>query len=287
MIELLKALLFGIVEGITEWLPVSSTGHLIILESFLPLHVSDEFYTFFEVVIQFGAILAVVLLFWKKIWPFGKKNNKAPLTQNGVGAYVKMDIMILWFHILVSCVPAAVIGILLDDWIDEHLYHPITVAVMLITVGIVFIIVETVHSGKHDKIAAVKDITYSTALLIGIFQVIAAVLPGTSRSGATIVGALLIGVSRSVAAEYTFYLAIPVMFGASLLKGYKYLGSGAMMSQTEIGVLFIGFVVSFIVSIFVINFLLSYIKKHDFKVFGYYRIIIGIVVLSFALAGVI
>lgn len=287
MIELLKALLFGIVEGITEWLPVSSTGHLIILESFLPLRVSDEFYTFFEVVIQFGAILAVVLLFWKKIWPFGKKNNKAPLTQNGVGAYVKMDIMILWFHILVSCVPAAVIGILLDDWIDEHLYHPITVAVMLITVGIVFIIVETVHSGKHDKIAAVKDITYSTALLIGIFQVIAAVLPGTSRSGATIVGALLIGVSRSVAAEYTFYLAIPVMFGASLLKGYKYLGSGAMMSQTEIGVLFIGFVVSFIVSIFVINFLLSYIKKHDFKVFGYYRIIIGIVVLSFALAGVI
>ncbi len=287
MIELLKALLFGIVEGITEWLPVSSTGHLIILESFLPLRVSDEFYTFFEVVIQFGAILAVVLLFWKKIWPFGKKNNKAPLTQNGVGAYVKMDIMILWFHILVSCVPAAVIGILLDDWIDEHLYHPITVAVMLITVGIVFIIVETVHSGKHDKIAAVKDITYSTALLIGIFQVIAAVLPGTSRSGATIVGALLIGVSRSVAAEYTFYLAIPVMFGASLLKGYKYLGSGAMMSQTEIGVLIIGFVVSFIVSIFVINFLLSYIKKHDFKVFGYYRIIIGIVVLSFALAGVI
>ncbi len=286
MLEIIKSIVFGIVEGITEWLPVSSTGHLILLQEILPLKVSAEFYTFFEVVIQFGAILAVVLLFWNRIWPFGKADNKAPLSSSGVGAWIKKDVFSLWFHILVSCVPAAVIGILFDDWIDAHLYNPVTVAIMLILVGLVFIIVETLHSGKNDKIRRVSEITYTTALLIGLFQVIAAILPGTSRSGATIIGALIIGVSRSVAAEYTFYLAIPVMFGASLLKGVKYIASGEQMTGTEIGVLVAGLLVSFVVSVFVIRFLMSYIKKHDFKIFGWYRIVLGIIVLICFWAGV-
>lgn len=286
MLEILKSIIFGIVEGITEWLPISSTGHLILLQKILPLKVSDEFYTLFEVVIQFGAILAVVLLFWNKIWPFGKSDNKVPLSSSGAGSWIKKDVFVLWFHILVSCVPAAIIGILFDDWIDEHLYTPTTVAVMLIVVGVLFIIVEHFHSGKKDKIVRVSEITYTTAFLIGLFQVIAAVLPGTSRSGATIIGALMIGVSRSVAAEYTFYLAIPVMFGASLLKGVKYIASGAEMTGTETGVLIAGLLVSFLVSVFVIRFLMGYIKKHDFTVFGWYRIVLGFIVLICFFAGV-
>ncbi len=284
MIEILKAILFGVVEGITEWLPISSTGHMILLNEFVKLDVSDEFYSMFEVVIQLGAILAVVLIFWNKIWPFGKKNNKAPLSESGIGAYIKTDIFVLWFHILVSCVPAAVVGILWDDLFEELFYNYTTVAIMLIIFGVAFILIENNRAGKKSKIRHIADITYTTALLIGIFQLIAAIFPGTSRSGATIVGALLIGVSRTVAAEYTFYLAIPVMFGASLLKLLKF---GLSFTGLEIAILLVGMVVAFIVSMFVINFLMGYIRKHDFKVFGWYRIILGALVLICGIAGII
>lgn len=282
LIEVLKAVLFGIIEGITEWLPVSSTGHMILLNELVHLNVSDEFYNMFEVVIQLGAILAVVVLFWSQIWPFGKKNNKEPLSEHGIGAWIKTDIFKLWFHILVSCVPAAIIGILFNDIFEKYFYNYQTVAVMLILFGIAFILVENYYKGKNAKITTLTGIGYDTALLIGLFQLIAAVFPGTSRSGATIVGALLIGVARTVAAEYTFFLAIPVMFGASLLKICKF---GLSFSADEFIILLVGMVIAFVVSLIVIQFLFGYIKKHDFKVFGYYRIILGIVVLACGIAG--
>ena len=277
IIEILKAVLFGIVEGITEWLPISSTGHMILLNEIMPLKVSDEFYSMFEVVIQLGAIMAVVILFWDQIWPFGKKNNNEPLTKKRIGAWIKTDIFKLWFHILVSTVPAAIIGILFDKTFERLFYNYTTVAIMLILFGVAFIIVETRHKGKNAKINTLADIGYDTAILIGVFQVIAAIFPGTSRSGATIVGALLIGVSRTVAAEYTFFLAIPVMFGASLLK----------ISLDEAVILIVGMVVAFVVSLIVIQFLMGYIKKHDFKVFGWYRIILGAIVLICGILGAI
>lgn len=287
MVEFLKAILFGIVEGITEWLPISSTGHMILLNEVLPLTVGDNpeaFYSMFEVVIQLGAILAVVLLFWNQIWPFGKKDNKEPLSKEGWGAWVKKDIFVLWFHILVSCVPAAVIGILFDDVFEALFYNYQTVAIMLILFGVAFIIIERMHKGKSAKITKLTEITYRTAFWIGMFQLIAAVFPGTSRSGATIVGALLLGVSRSVAAEYTFFLAIPVMFGASLLKIVKF---GLHFTAMEAGVLIVAMIVAFVVSVLVIRFLMGYIRKHDFQVFGWYRIVLGVVVLICGLVGVI
>jgi undecaprenyl-diphosphatase len=238
----------------------------------------------FEVVIQFGAILAVVLLFWKQIWPFGKKNNDTPLTKEGVGAWVKWDIFRLWFHILVSCIPAAIVGVLFDEQLEALFYNYQTVAIMLILFGIAFIIVENRNHGKAAKVTSLSDITYSSAFLIGMFQLIAAIFPGTSRSGATIVGALLIGVSRSVAAEYTFFLAIPVMFGASLLKLVKF---GLDFTAGEAAILLSAMVVAFAVSLFVIRFLMDYIRKHDFKVFGWYRIVLGAVVLAAGIAGII
>ncbi len=284
MLEILKAILFGIVEGITEWLPVSSTGHMILLDHLVKLNVSEDFYSMFQVVIQLGAILAVVIIFWKKIWPFGKKDNKAPLSKDGVGAYIKKDIFELWFHILVSCVPAAIVGVLWDDLFEELFYNPTCVALALITFGVAFIVVETKKHGQSAKINAACDITYTTALIIGLFQLIAAIFPGTSRSGATIVGALIIGVARSVAAEYTFYLAIPVMLGASLLKIVKF---GFSFTAMEAVILLVGMVVAFAVSMFVIKFLMDYIRKHDFKVFGWYRIVLGIIVLICGFTGLI
>lgn len=284
LLEILKAVLFGIVEGVTEWLPISSTGHLILLNEVVKLDVSAAFYSMFEVVIQLGAIMAVIVLFWSQIWPFGKKNNPAPLTQKGAGAWIRTDIFKLWFHILVSCVPAAIIGLLLDDWVEEHFYNYRMVAVMLILFGIAFILIENYNKGKEKKITELADIGYDTALLIGIFQVIAAVFPGTSRSGATIVGALLIGVSRTVAAEYTFFLAIPVMLGASILKVRKF---GLDFSVDEIVILIVGVVVAFVVSLLVIRFLMGYIRRHDFKVFGWYRIVLGVIVLVCGLIGVV
>lgn len=285
-IEILKAILFGIVEGITEWLPISSTGHMILLDEFIHLQVSEEFMSMFEVVIQLGAIFAVVLLFWNQIWPFGKKDNKEPLAEKGVLSWVKWDIFKLWFHILVSCVPAAIVGILFDDILEAWFYNYQTVAIMLILFGIAFIIIENKHKGKSAEVNTLEGIDYRLAFWIGMFQLIAAIFPGTSRSGATIVGALLLGVSRTVAAEYTFFLAIPVMFGASLLKGAKFLMESSL-AQGEGMILLVGMVVAFAVSLFVIKFLMGYIKKHDFKVFGWYRIVLGVIVLLCGVVGII
>ncbi len=286
MIEIIKAIIYGIVEGITEWLPISSTGHLILVESLMPFQtveaggtVSEEFFGMFDVVIQLGAILAVVVLFWSQIWPFAlTKKEREKQRGTGIMTYFKKDIWILWFKILVSCVPAAVIGILFDDVFDALFYNPTCVAIALIVFGVAFIIIENWNKERQPKVRKLSQITYQTALMIGVFQVIAAVFPGTSRSGATIVGALLIGVSRTVAAEYTFFLAIPVMFGASLLKVVKF---GFAFTSLELTLLIVGTVVSFIVSLFVLRFLMGYIKKHDFKVFGWYRIALGAVVLLY------
>jgi len=276
--EIIKTIILGIVEGITEWLPISSTGHLILVSEFLNLDKSEDFKEMFDVVIQFGAIMAVVVIFWKKLWPFGKKNNAHPLNKSPFGQMIKKDIFEMWFKVLAACIPAAGAGLFCDDWIDEHFYNPWTVAVALIVFGIAFIVVENWNKGKEPKIKTISELTFTAALIIGGFQLIAAIFPGTSRSGATIVGALLIGISRTVAAEFTFYLAIPVMFGASLLKLVKF---GFDFTGSELAVLLVGCVVSFLVSLFVIKFLMDYIKKHDFKVFGWYRIILGILVLIY------
>ena len=280
LIQILIAALFGLVEGITEWLPISSTGHMILLNEFVSLNVSDEFYSMFEVVIQLGAIMAVVILFWQQIFPFGKKNNVMPLKETGVLSYVKKDIFILWIKILIACIPAAVIGLLFNDQIESLFYNYQTVAVALIVFGIAFIVIETRNSHKTAKVSRLSDIPYSYAFFIGVFQLIAAVFPGTSRSGATIVGALLLGVSRTVSAEFTFFLAIPVMFGASLLKLVQF---GFHFETSEIVILATGMIVAFVVSVIVIKFLMDYIKKHNFKIFGWYRIILGIVVLLYFL----
>ncbi len=280
MIEILKAVLFGIVQGITEWLPISSTGHMILLNEIVKLNVSTEFYNVFDVVIQFGSIVAVIIIFWKKLFPFGKKDNLVPLSDKGIGAWIKKDIFIMWFHILVSCVPAAIVGVLFDEYFEALFYNFWCVAIALIVFGIAFIIVENRNKGKSSTINSIADIGYDTALLIGIFQLVAAIFPGTSRSGATIVGALLIGVSRMAAAEYTFYLAVPVMLGASLLKLVKF---GFSFTPDELVILLTGTIVAFITSIIVIKMLLGYIRKHDFKVFGWYRIVLGIVVLGYGL----
>lgn len=266
--EILKAILFGIVEGITEWLPISSTGHMILLNEFVTLDVSDEFWEMFLVVIQLGAILAVVIMFWDKIFPF--KFKEKPVVQK--------DIFVLWFKILVACIPAAVIGVAFDDVFDALFYNPWCVAIALIVFGIAFIVIENRNKNRTAQITQLNQITYKTALMIGIFQLLAAVFPGTSRSGATIVGALLIGVSRTAAAEFTFFLAIPVMLGASLLKILKF---GFAFTGAEAMILIAGMISAFFVSVVVIRFLMGYIKKHDFKVFGWYRIVLGAAVLLY------
>lgn len=277
MFEILKAIIYGIVEGVTEWLPISSTGHLILVEQLIPFtETSEDFFGVFDVVIQLGAILAVVVLFWKKIWPFAL-TKKERGGQTGIKSFIKMDILTLWFKILVSCVPAAVIGILFDDVFEALFYNPVSIAIALIVFGVAFIIIENRNKGKKAGVTSLEGLTYQMAVWVGVFQVIAAVFPGTSRSGATILGALMIGVSRKIASEYTFFLAIPVMFGASLLKLLKF---GFAFSGMEIACLLVGCAVAFIVSVFILRFLLNYIKKHDFKVFGWYRIVLGIVVLA-------
>lgn len=278
MINILKAVLFVIVEGITEWLPVSSTGHMIILDEFIKLDCTPEFLEMFLVVIQLGAIMAVVILFWNKIFPFQFRDKSKPV--------IEMDKIMLWLKIVVACIPAAVIGILFDDVFEALFYHAIPVAMALIVFGVAFIIVErrNQQGNRRAKIQSLQEITFQTALLIGIFQLIAAIFPGTSRSGATIVGALLIGVSRSAAAEFTFVLAVPVMFGASLLKLLKF---GLAFTSGELVILIVGMLVSFVVSVFVIQFLMDYIKKHDFQIFGWYRIVLGAIVLLLGAVGVI
>ena len=273
MIELLKAVLFGIVEGITEWLPVSSTGHLILLNEFIRLNVSEEFNSMFDVVIQLGAILAVIVLFFHKLNPF------AP----GKSAVEKKQTWNLWFKVVAAIIPSGVVGVLFDDWMDAHLHNGIVVSIALIVYGIAFILVERRNQGKHLRVMEdVHDIDYKTAILIGVFQCLSLV-PGTSRSGSTILGAILIGVGRAAGAEFSFFMAIPTMLGASAIKGLKFLLSGVSATGTEIGVLVVGSVVSFVVSMLVIKGLMEYVRKHSFSAFGIYRIVLGIVVLGYFL----
>lgn len=269
LLEILKAIFFGVVEGITEWLPISSTGHLILFEEFIQLNASDEFIEMFRVVIQLGAILAVVVLYWNQLIPFAYQK------ENGIT--VKKDTMSMWLKIVVSCIPA-VIAAKWDDDFEALFYNKVSISIALIVFGILFIIIEAYNKKRKPKVTRISQLTYQAAFIIGLFQLIAAVFPGTSRSGATIVGALLVGVSRTVAAEYTFFLAVPVMFGASLFKIVKF---GLSFSGTEIVILLTGILVSFFISLIAIKFLMGYIKKHDFKVFGWYRIVLGAIVLAY------
>ena len=270
LIELLKAVLFGIVEGVTEWLPVSSTGHIILLDEFIKLRVSPEFMEMFEVVIQLGAILAVIVLFFQKLNPFAPKKTEKQ----------KQDTWQLWFKVVVAVLPSAVIGLLLDDWMDAHLYNYVVVAITLIVYGVAFLFVEKRNQGKSLKVKNVYEIDYRTAILIGCFQCLS-LIPGTSRSGSTILGAILLGVGRSAGAEFSFFLAIPTMLGASALKLLKFLLSGVTATGMEIGVLLVGCIVSFVVSIAVIRGLMEYVRKHSFSVFGIYRIGLGVLVLIY------
>lgn len=278
MLEIIKAILFGIVEGITEWLPVSSTGHMILLEEFVKLDVSKEFWDLFLVVIQLGAILASVILFWNKIWPFqmpDKDKNKSLL---------KKDTWMLLFKVGVACIPGVIFAVLgIDDICDKYFYNSIGVSVALIVFGIVFILIEIWNKKRTPKLSDLGEMTFKLALLIGLFQLLAAAFPGTSRSGATIIGALVLGASRTVASEFTFILAIPAMLGASVLELKDFLDAGIHMGGLEIGILLSGIFVAFVVSVVVIKFLMGFIKKHDFKVFGWYRIALGIVVLLYFL----
>lgn len=271
IIEIIKVIFLGIVEGITEWLPISSTGHMLLVDEFIKMDVSNSFKEMFFVVIQLGAILAVVVLFWKKMFPFQFKDKEQPI--------IKKDILSMWFKVVVACIPGAVVTILFDDFIEEHLHTPVVIAITLVVYGIAFIIIERWNKNRIPKVMELGDITYKTAFIIGLFQVLS-IIPGTSRSGSTIIGALLIGISRVAAAEFTFFLAVPVMFG---LSGLKILKFGFHFTQAELVVLVLGTVVAFLVSVLVIKFLMGYIKKHDFQIFGWYRIILGIVVLLYFL----
>lgn len=271
MIEVLKAILFGVVEGITEWLPISSTGHMILLDEFVKLNVSKEFLDLFLVVIQLGAILAVVVIYWNKLIPLSTKH----------GLHISRRKCKMWVKIIVASIPAGVVGILWDDVFTKYFYNYQTVAIMLILVGVVFIIIERSNKNKIARVDSIDDISYGQAFLIGVFQMIAAIFPGTSRSGSTIVGSLMLGISRTAAAEFTFFLAVPAMFGGSAIKILKYSGG---FNSAEVALLAIGMIVAFVLSIIAIKFLMSYIKKHDFKVFGWYRIILGIAVIGYFLA---
>ena len=272
MLEILKAIVFGIMEGITEWLPISSTGHLILLDEIMQLKVSPEFYEMFQVVIQLGAILAVVMLFFHKLNPFSPQKD----------ARQKQMTWSLWFKVVVAVIPSAVLGLLLDDWMDAHLYNYIVVAITLIVYGVAFIYVERRNQSLEPSVKGVHGIDMKTALLIGCFQCLS-LIPGTSRSGATILGGIFLGVSRAAASEFSFFLAIPTMLGASALKLVKYIAEGVTMSGTEVGVLLVGCLVSFLVSVFVIKALMDYVRKNSFSVFGIYRIALGLMVLLYFL----
>ena len=271
IIEVLKAILFGVVEGITEWLPISRTGHMILLDEFVKLNVSKEFLDLFLVVIQLGAILAVVVIYWNKLIPLSTKH----------GLHISRRKCKMWVKIIVASIPAGVVGILWDDVFTKYFYNYQTVAIMLILVGVVFIVIERANKNKIARVDSIDDISYGQAFLIGVFQMIAAIFPGTSRSGSTIVGSLMLGISRTAAAEFTFFLAVPAMFGGSAIKILKYSGG---FNSAEVALLAIGMIVAFVLSIIAIKFLMSYIKKHDFKVFGWYRIVLGIAVIGYFLA---
>ena len=277
IIEILKVIFLGIVEGITEWLPISSTGHMLLVDEFIKMNVSSDFKEMFFVVIQLGAILAVVVMFWNKMWPFKRKDTEDGI--NKKGSILKKDIWSLWFKVVVACIPGAVVTIAFDDFIEAHLHTPTVIAITLIFYGIAFIIVERWNKTRTPKINTLSDITYKTAFIIGLFQVLS-IIPGTSRSGSTIIGSLLIGVSTVAAAEFTFFLAVPVMFGLSFIKLLKF---GLLFTVSELSILLVGMAVAFFVSLLVIKFLMGYIKKHDFQIFGWYRIILGAVVLVYFL----
>ncbi len=268
LVEILKVIFLGIVEGVTEWLPVSSTGHMLLVDEFLQMNAGADFKEMFFVVIQLGAILAVVLLFWNKMVPFQRKRTPSD-------SVIRWDVMSMWFKVVVACIPGAVVTILFDDWIEAHLHTPEVISAALILYGVAFIVVENWNKTRRPRVKSLRGITYQLAFFIGLFQVLS-IIPGTSRSGSTIIGALILGVSRVAAAEFTFFLAVPVMFGFSLLKLIKF---GFVFTGAEIFTLLLGCVVAFLVSVIVIKFLMSYIKKHDFKVFGWYRIVLGLVVL--------
>ena len=269
VIELIKVIFLGIVEGITDWLPISSTGHMLLVDEFIQMNITQEFKDMFLVVIQLGAILAVVILFWEKMWPFQRKTATQPA--------VRWDTIQMWLKVVVACIPGAVVTILFDDYIEAHLHTPVVIAAALIVYGIAFILIENWNKKRTPKVNTLGEITYRTAFLIGLFQVLS-IIPGTSRSGSTIIGALLIGVSRVAAAEFTFFLAVPVMFGLSFVKLLQF---GFTFTSAEIWTLVVGCLVAFLVSVVVIKFLMGYVKKHDFKVFGWYRIVLGAVVLLY------
>jgi len=268
-IEILKVIFLGIVEGITEWLPISSTGHMLLVDEFIKISADDAFKEMFFVVIQLGAILAVVLIFWKKMFPFQFEDRRKP--------FIKYDTFSMWFKVAFACIPGAIVTLLFDNFIEEHLHTPVVIALALIIYGIAFIIVENRNKRQIPRIKHLSDITYKTAFIIGLFQVLSTI-PGTSRSGSTIIGALIIGVSRVAAAEFTFFLAVPVMFGLSAIKLLKF---GFSFTSSELIILTVGTFTAFVVSLFVIKFLMSYIKKHDFKAFGWYRIVLGAIVLIY------
>lgn len=291
LIEILKTIILGIVEGITEWLPISSTGHLILVDEFIKLNQSEEFMEMFNVVVQLGAIMAVVVLYWSKLWPFHLKKNAPKKSwfvkqaENGVARslqhfcnnYCYMDKIVLWLKIVVACIPAMLIGLPFDDWLEEHLRNAVVVALMLILYGIVFIILENRNKEKTPRISSLRELSFKDAFLIGLFQVLS-LIPGTSRSGSTIIGGMIIGTSRELVAEFTFFLAIPVMFGASFIKLLKF---GLAFTAPQATILIVGMITAFVVSILAIKFLMGYIKKNDFKVFGWYRIILGALVLLY------
>jgi len=276
MFEIFKVIILGLVEGITEWLPISSTGHLILVDEFIKLDASDAFKEMFNVVVQLGAIMAVVVLYFNKLNPFSPKKSREQ----------KIHTIQLWMKVVVACIPAAVLGILFDDWMEAHFHNYIVVAIMLIVYGVLFIWVENWNKTTEPSVTKLSKLSYKTALFIGLFQVLS-LIPGTSRSGATILGALLLGVSRYVAAEFTFFLAIPVMFGASGIKLLKFFAEGTGITGMEVAMLSVGCIVAFVVSVIAIKFLMGYIKKHDFKVFGWYRIVLGVIVLLCGVVGII
>ena len=275
-LDILKTIFLGIVEGVTEWLPVSSTGHLILADEFIQLGVTDAFKEMFDVVIQLGAILAVVVIFWHKLWPF--QNDRSA---QGLARWCRQDVWQMWFHVLLAVIPSIVLGLPLDDWLTDHFHNPPVIAVMLILYGVLFIWMENTIGKQRPRVRRIDQINYRIALFIGVFQVLS-LIPGTSRSGATILGAMLIGCSRTIAAEFTFFLAVPTMVGASLLKIVKFLlESEQGFSGSEVAILLVGMVTAFVVSLACIRFLMNFVKKHDYKVFGWYRIVLGVVVLAY------
>ncbi len=277
--DIIKSIILGIIEGITEWLPISSTGHLILADEFIKLDMSKEFMEMFNVVIQLGAILAVVVIFWNKLWPFTLDKNKGYNYITKSGGIIKKDVMDMWFKVIVAMLPAAIVGIPFDNFFEAHFHNYIVVSAALIVYGILFIIIERRNDGKKPKINSIADMSYKTALIIGCFQALS-LIPGTSRSGSTILGAIIIGVSRVAAAEFSFFLAVPVMFGASLIKLLKF---GFSFTGAELAVLLVGTLTSFLVSVVAVKFLMNYVRKHDFSAFGYYRIALGAVVLAYFL----